>query len=161
MFDHLRLDVDHRFGVAVEPGGARWPRAVLDYGIQSLAAYRLGRWLREAPGHPVRWIPALLLAPVFGLLWAWVRLAYDIRLEQSATIGPGLRVYHFGGIRLRHCSLGRGCVVHQEVRVEPAAGGGPGPRIGERVWIGSARTDRRAGPGGRRRHRVGGRAGAA
>jgi serine O-acetyltransferase len=136
MLDDLRLDVRHLLKAPTEAGRAGWFRAILDYGIQALIAYRLGRWIREAPRHPVRWIPAVLLAPLYVLLAAWIRLAYDIRFEPSARIGPGLKVFHFGGIRLSGCSLGEHCVIHQEVRVEPATAGGPGPQVGNRVWIG-------------------------
>lgn len=134
MLDAIRSDVRHLVG---QPGG-RWRtlRALPDFGLHALAVYRLGRWIRGAPGRPARWIPALLLAPAYVLAAAYVRLAYDIRLDQSASIGPGLKIFHFGRIRLRRCSVGAGCVLHQGVRVEPGAGGGPGPQIGDRVWIG-------------------------
>jgi serine O-acetyltransferase len=136
MLDDVRRDVRHLLGTPTGPGRLRWLRAILDYGVQALVAYRLGRWIRDAPRHPARWLPAVLLLPFCALLAAWVRLAYDIRFEPSARIGPGLKVFHFGGIRLSACSLGEDCVIHQEVRVEPAAGGGPGPQVGNRVWIG-------------------------
>lgn len=136
MFEDLRQDLRHLVGAPASGRRSHLLSAFLDYGFQSLLVYRLGRWLREAPRRPARWLPALLLAPLYGPLAILIRVAYDIRLEQSATIGPGLKVFHFAGIRLRHCSLGRDCVIHQEVRVEPAPGGGPGPQIGQRVWIG-------------------------
>jgi serine O-acetyltransferase len=71
------------------------------------------------------------------MLAAYVRLAYDIHLDETAEIGPGLYIGHFGGIRLRNCRLGANCAISQEVRIEPAANGSNGPVIGNRVWIGS------------------------
>ncbi|GEJ57614.1 serine acetyltransferase [Anaeromyxobacter diazotrophicus] len=105
-------------------------------GLQALVAYRLGRWVRAAARRPARWPAAAGLAPAWALLDAWVRRAFDIHLDASAEIGAGLQIWHLGGIRLRGCRLGERCVIHQEVRVEPAPEGGAGPRLGDRVWVG-------------------------
>ncbi len=134
MLDLVRRDVEVFAGSPGNP--LHLLGALAASGCQALLVYRLGRWIRGAVGLPARWIPALALSIPYLLLAGWVRLAYDIRLELSADLGPGLRVFHFGGIRLRDCRLGARCVVHQEVRIEPAEEGGPGPCIGDRVWIG-------------------------
>jgi serine O-acetyltransferase len=135
VFDLVRRDL-RRF--APPPAGARALalRALLNPGSQALVVYRLGRWLRQAPARPGRWIPATLLVPLYAVAAAYVRAAYDIRLESSADVGAGLKIFHFGGIRLRRCRLGAGCVVHQRVEIRPDAPHGDGPEIGERVWIG-------------------------
>jgi len=106
------------------------------YGLQALVVYRLGRWLRAAGPRPARWPMALLLWPAYALLSALARMAYDIRLELSADIGPGLMIHHFAGIRLRDCQLGVGCVIHHEVELLPAGDGQGGPRLGDHVWVG-------------------------
>jgi serine O-acetyltransferase len=105
-------------------------------GLQALIVYRLGRWLREARRRPTSWPLALLLVPAYGLLIAYVRVGLDVHMDSSAEIGAGLQVYHFGGIRLRRCRLGRDCVIHHEVRLEPDGDGREGPRLGDRVWVG-------------------------
>jgi serine O-acetyltransferase len=86
---------------------------------------------------PAFWLPIILLTPVYWLLATYYRLAYDINLEQSAEIGPGLYIGHFGGIRVRNCYIGEHCAIQQEVCLEPEACGNGGPIIGNRVWIGA------------------------
>jgi serine O-acetyltransferase len=106
------------------------------YGMRALIGYRTIRWARESLRRPTRWpIIALVGVPAAILVW-FVRLAYDIRLESSAEIGPGLTIWHFGGIRVRRCRVGSNCGIHQEVVIEPARPDGPGPILGDRVWVG-------------------------
>jgi serine O-acetyltransferase len=106
-----------------------------NYGLQALIAYRLGRWLLRSRRDFYRW-PLLPLGwPLYFLLSRYVRLAFDIRLELSADIGPGAYIGHFGGLRVRRCSIGANCSVGRLTNIGPAAG--EGPVIGERVWIGA------------------------
>lgn len=140
-FGNLRADLE-RYHFAPEP---LRPSVALRTiwtlpGFQAVATYRFGRWLAGLRRRPLCW-PMLLLAPLFWLLQAWVRTAYDIQLDQSAELGAGLYVGHFGGIRVAACRLGRQCAVQQEVRIGPAGRGAePGPRIDDRVWIGAHAT---------------------
>ena len=106
------------------------------YGLKALLAYRLGRWLLRAPRNPLLWpaLPAGWL--VYFLLSRYVRAAYGIHLSLSAVIGPGLHIDHLGDIVVRNCQIGRGCSIKQCVHLAPVAGG-PGPVIGDEVWIGA------------------------
>jgi serine O-acetyltransferase len=107
-----------------------------NYGLQALVAYRLGRWLLRSRRDPYRW-PLLPLGwSLYFLLNRYVRLAFDIRLELSADIGPGAYIGHFGGLHLRRCSIGANCSIGRLTHIGPAADG-EGPVIGERVWIGA------------------------
>lgn len=138
MFNNIRADIG-RFHRQDERNTMR----LLWYspGLKSLVAYRLGVWLRSVSGNPLCWPMVLVLAPCYWLLTAYVRLAFDIILDKSAVIGPGLYIGHFGGIRLRNCRLGACCSIQQEVRLEPSPGSDDGPVIGNSVWIGAhART---------------------
>lgn len=135
MFELVRSDL-HRFDASDAQPGHFELRTLLNLGSQALVAYRLGRWLRGAPARPARWIPAVLLLPWYLLFSAYVRVAYDIQLESSAEIGGGLKIFHFGGIRVRRCKLGERCVIHQQVEIGPDEAGGAGPQIGDGVWIG-------------------------
>jgi serine O-acetyltransferase len=106
------------------------------YGLQALLAYRLGRWLLGAreryyvwPLLPVGWL-------LYYLLSRYVRLAFDIRLELSADIGPGLYIGHFGAIRVRRCLIGANCTIGRLTDITPGADG-PGPVIEDCVWIGA------------------------
>ena len=140
-FGHLRADLQrYHFGpTPLRPLMALRSIWTLP-GFQAVAVYRLGRWLGACRRRPVGW-PALLLTPVFWLLQAWVRAAYDIRLEQDADLGAGLYIGHLGGIRVAACRIGRHCAIQQEVRIHPATGErAQGPVIGDRVWIGAQAT---------------------
>jgi serine O-acetyltransferase len=70
------------------------------------------------------------------LLSCCVRVAYDIRLELSADIGPGFYIGHFGAIRVRRCRIGANCSIGH-LTIISAAANGRGPVIGDRVWIGA------------------------
>lgn len=135
MFEHVRSDLRH-FQRPPERCGIMkllWSNP----GLKTLMTYRLGRWMGSSVGYPLRWPLLLLLVPVYWTLTAYFRAAYDIRLEQSAQIGPGLFICHFGGIRVRNCRLGQHCSIFQEVCLEPATQDGSGPTIGDCVWIGA------------------------
>ena len=106
-----------------------------NYGLQALLAYRLGRWLLAAshyylwPVLPFGWV-------VYFLLSRAARTLFDIHIELSADIGPGLYIGHFGAIRLAHCRIGANCSIGRLTNIIPATTG-PGPTIGDRVWIGA------------------------
>lgn len=131
MFDTFRHDLQHFAGPS-----ARAARALLSFGPQALAVYRLGRWIEASHPGVARRAAAMALRPVYAALSRYVRFAYDIDLDLSADIGRGLKVFHFAGIRLSGCKVGEHCVIHQEVRLEPATRGGRGPVVGRNVWIG-------------------------
>lgn len=136
MFESARADLLRAQGCPWDGPRRAFHTLVNSYGLQALLVYRLGRWLREARRHSGRWLFAPLLWPTYWLLSAFVRKAYDIRLETSADLGPGLLIHHFAGIRLRACRLGTNCVIHHEVQLEPAVDGQDGPQLGDRVWVG-------------------------
>jgi serine O-acetyltransferase len=106
------------------------------YGLQALLAYRLGRWLLRVRNHYYVW-PLLPLGwLLYYLLSRYVRLLFDIRIDLSADIGPGLYIGHFGAIRVRRCLIGANCSIGRLTDITPAADG-PGPVIEDRVWIGA------------------------
>lgn len=135
MFEVIRCDI-RRFARTTRPVGARafLRLLVYNFGMQAVLLYRFGRWLRRGTEGPAGWI-RLPLFPVYWLLRVCIRAAYDIRLELSADIGPGLHIWHFGAIHVSRCRLGSHCTLHQRVRILPATDGS-GPQIGDRVWIG-------------------------
>jgi serine O-acetyltransferase len=113
-----------------------WQLFAENYGLRALLAYRLGRWLLRCQRRYYSWplLPTGWL--LYFVLSRYVRLAFDIRLELSADIAPGLYIGHFGGVRVRHCRMGANCTIGRLTRIAPAAGSG-GPEIGARVWIGA------------------------
>lgn len=137
-FTNLRADIRRNHSGARRLGPARVMRVVWEQpGLQALVAYRLGRWLKRHAKQPALWPLSLLLLPLFVLMQAYVRGAYDIHLGLDADIGPGLYIGHLGGIRVATCRLGRRCAIQQEVHLLPAVAGERGPEIGDEVWIGA------------------------
>ncbi len=115
----------------------RLPYLLADnYGLQALLAYRLGRKLLHAR-HTV-WVWPLLPAGwvLYYVLSLYVRLAFDIRLELSADIGPGFFIGHFGAIHVRNCRIGSNCSIGRLTDIGPGADL-RGPLIGDGVWIGA------------------------
>lgn len=115
---------------------SRLPRVILrNYGAQALFVYRLGKSLLGASRD---WrAPFAMVGWGFYLpLRAYARFALGIRLDLSAEIGAGCYIGHLGDIHLERCKLGCNCSLRHSVQIMPA-GDGPGPVIGDRVWIGS------------------------
>ena len=111
--------------------------AVLHYpGLQALLVYRFGRMLLRGTLRPWWWPLLPLGALPYLLAVGIVRTCYGIRLFQSAQIGAGCSILHFGGIEVANCRLGEGCSIAQETRIgsrsDPC-----GPTIGDGVWIGA------------------------
>jgi serine O-acetyltransferase len=135
MLDELRTD----FLLAANPPVRNLRRAahVLYHrpGLQALVVYRVGRWLRTAWKRPAAWPAAAFVAPAYVLLAGFIRATLDIQLASSADLGPGLTLYHFGGVRVRGCRIGSNCVIHHQVRLLPDDRG-RGPLLGNRVWVG-------------------------
>lgn len=137
IFESIREDLRHFCSNASEERSEVLRVLWNNPGLKALIVYRLGRWLRCALRSPLWWPVVVILTPVYLLLTAYYRFAYDIHLEQSADIGRGLYIGHFGGIRVRSCHIGAYCAIQQEVFIGPASPGLVGPRIGDRVWIGA------------------------
>jgi serine O-acetyltransferase len=102
--------------------------------IWAVWTYRFGRRLdRRAPGLAKR-----LLTRCYWLLFRLVETAVGVSLPKAATIGPGLRVWHFGGIFLHpDCVIGANCTLRQGVTIGNREEGGPVPVIGDDVDIGA------------------------
>jgi serine O-acetyltransferase len=119
-----------------EGHGALWRLFVNSYGLQALLAYRLGRWLLRARRRYYLWPLLPVCWPLYFVLSRCAWVAYDIRLELSADIGPGFYIGHFGAIRVRRCRIGANCSISQFTTISAAADA-RGPVIGDRVWIGA------------------------
>jgi serine O-acetyltransferase len=125
-----------RLGDIEHGHSAGWRLFAESYGLQALFAYRLGRWLLRAGGKYYLWPLLPVCWPIYYLLSRCAWVAYDIRLELSADIGPGLYIGHFGAIRVRRCRIGANCSISHMSNIGAAADG-RGPIIGDRVWIGA------------------------
>ncbi|MNK11181.1 Serine acetyltransferase [compost metagenome] len=102
--------------------------------IWAVWTYRLGRRL-DSREHG--WRKRVLVA----LYWPWFRLVetmVGISLPKSATIGGGLRIWHFGGIFVHpEVQIGRNCTLRQGVTIGNRAADGPVPVIGDDVEFGA------------------------
>ncbi len=123
---------------------ADWAADLVRYGMrrpflkeQSIWAiwlYRRGRRLDALPAGLRR---KLALA-VYWLLFRLIETATGISLPKTASIGPGLRIWHFGGIFLHaDAVLGAGCTLRQGVTIGNRHEGGPTPVIGDNVDFGA------------------------
>ena len=111
--------------------------AVLRYpGLQALLVYRFGRICLAALWRPWWWPMLPLAALLYLVAVASIRTCYGIQLFQSAQIGAGCSILHFGGIEIANCRLGTNCSIAQGTRIgsrtDPC-----GPTIGDGVWIGA------------------------
>ena len=137
MFEHIRADTmrvhrkENRLsGLSVL--NSLW----ISYGLRALIIYRFGRWLGRVQKQPLGWVIAALFYPVYWLLFAFVRKAYGINLDQSADIAPGFYINHFGGIDVKNCRIGAGCNIQQQVKLGANEIINGGLVIGEGVYIG-------------------------
>ena len=84
--------------------------------------------------------------PALTLLYAWrkaIEITTGICLPQTAVIGPGLYIAHFGQVIFnKGTRIGAHCDVHQGVTIgfSDRRGKAGVPVIGERVWIGPNAT---------------------
>lgn len=105
-------------------------------GLQALLVYRFGRTLLGCLRHPWSWPLLPVAAPLYLLAAVTVRACYGIRLFQSAQIGAGCSILHFGGIEIANCRLGKNCSVAQGTQIGSRSET-VGPTIGDAVWIGA------------------------
>jgi serine O-acetyltransferase len=106
-------------------------------GLQVLVIYRFGQWLRNRRSPTLPRMVTSLLYPLYRMLAVCGRLAYGINLEQSADIGPGLYIGHFGGIEVKNCCIGPNCAIHNQIVLGPMEPSADRLRIGAGVWIGA------------------------
>jgi serine O-acetyltransferase len=74
----------------------------------------------------------------YWLLFRFVETLLATSLPKSAQIGPGLRIWHFGGIFIHHqARLGSNCTLRQGVTIGNRTEDGPAPIIGNGVDFGA------------------------
>lgn len=137
MFENIRADMNRTLGEgkvhsAIDVLYSLWK----SLGFQTLVIYRFGRWLKGIRKRRFGWAIAVSLYPAYWILSVYACKAYGINLEQSADIGPGLYISHFGGIEVRNCRIGPRCAIYQQVKLGAADARNRGPIIGEGVFIG-------------------------
>lgn len=104
---------------------------------QSIWAIKLYRWGRAIDAQEHSFCKRIKLQ-VYWLLFRLVETITGVSLPKAATIGPGLRVWHFGNIFINSGAvIGRNCTLRQGVTIGNRHEDGPLPIIGDNVDIGA------------------------
>ena len=106
-----------------------WRCVASEPSLWAVLTYRFGRWARgRGP----------ILRGVHLIAYSIVRLVTGIDLPVQAEIGPGLRIFHFGGIIINpNTKIGARCRLRQGVTTGVRITGGLSPTIGDDVLIGA------------------------
>jgi serine O-acetyltransferase len=127
------MSKDADWAADLERYGLRKP-FLKEQSIWALWLYRRGRRLEQMPAGLRRRIATA----GYWLLFRLIETATGISLPKSARIGPGLRIWHFGGIFLHgDAVLGANCTLRQGVTIGNRHEGGPTPVIGDNVELGA------------------------
>jgi serine O-acetyltransferase len=121
-----------------------WAADLARYGMrrpflkeQSIWAIWIYRWGRRVDRRPAGLVRKLYTA-VYWLLFRLVETMTGVSLPKSARIGPGLRIWHFGGIFLHpDAVVGANCTLRQGVTIGNRHPDGPVPVIGDDVEFGA------------------------
>jgi serine O-acetyltransferase len=111
------------------------PRPFLkEQSVWAIWVYRYGRrtaMLEEGPVKRLRfWF--------YWLLFRSVEVVTGISIDYRASVGPGLRIYHFGNVFIHdRAVIGANCTLRQGVTVGCIGDNGPAPTIGDNVEFGA------------------------
>jgi serine O-acetyltransferase len=102
--------------------------------IWAVWVYRFGRRIDRRPEGFVK----RLLTIWYWLLFRWVETTTAVSLPKSVQIGPGLRIWHFGGIFIHsEVVIGSNCTLRQGVTIGNRHAGGAVPVLGNDVELGA------------------------
>ena len=112
-------------------GGRAWLR---EQSLWAIWVYRFGRRVDALPsGAKRRW-----LTRWYWLLFRVVETLTGISLPKEASIGPGLRIWHFGGVFVNpQTVIGSGCTLRQGVTLGNRVVDGPCPVLHDGVELGA------------------------
>ncbi len=106
----------------------------------SVCEYRFRRWGDAVRSRHLR----RLLWFATSMSYSVLRLLTGIDLPRRARIGPGLRIWHFGGIVVNaETVIGRNCTIRQQVTIGSRHDEHDVPVLGDDVDIGGRRQDSR------------------
>lgn len=116
---------------------ARWGMGRMPLREQSmwaLCVYRFGRRVDARPdGWRKRWLERWYL-----LLFTAVETLTGISIPKATQIGPGLRIWHFGGVFVHpQTVIGANCTLRQGVTLGVRVDGGPCPVLEDDVELGA------------------------
>jgi serine O-acetyltransferase len=115
---------------------ARYPRRpwLKEQSIWAIAVYRYGRRVDRRPPGVRRW----LCDRSYWMAFRLVETLTGVSLPKEAEIGPGLRIWHFGGIFVHLAAvIGSHCTLRQGVTIGNRVNGGPVPVLEDNVELGA------------------------
>lgn len=123
---------------------ADWAADLRRYGVRrpflkeqsvwAVAVHRFGRRVDARPDGVAKHV----LTGGYWLAFRLVETAVGISLPKAASIGGGLRIWHFGGVFVHpDAVIGRNCTLRQGVTIGNRHEGGPAPVIGDDVEFGA------------------------
>ena len=115
---------------------ARYPRRpwLKEQSIWAIAVYRFGRRINRRPPGLARKVRERF----YWLAFRLVETATGISLPKSATIGPGLKVWHFGNVFIHpEVVIGANCTLRQGVTIGNRHEGGPTPVLEDDIELGA------------------------
>src|SRR4051794_11925717 len=102
--------------------------------VYALAVYRFGRWNDERD----RGFSQRALDRAYWAAFRVVETLTGVSFTKQVTIGPGMRVHHFGNVFVNEqARIGANCTLHQGVTIGIAHPNGPAPVIGDNVFFGA------------------------
>ena len=111
-----------------------WAALLREQSLWALGWHRLGCAIERLDAA---WLRRPLLT-LWWLLFRFVELATGISLPLGVRIGPGLRIWHFGGIFvLPGTTLGARCTLRQGVTLGNRRPGDSPPTLGDDVELGA------------------------
>lgn len=128
MFDMIKEDFSEECRLSTYAGNFRKVfHALTAPGFQAVFLFRVSHALAA---WRIPLLPVILQR--LNELWTGVSISPQTR------IGPGLVIYHFGGIVINSKAvLGSHCQLHHHVTIGNRKPGGASPKIGDRVVIGT------------------------
>jgi serine O-acetyltransferase len=124
--------------------GSEWKEDLARYNMkrpflkeQSIWAIWLYRYGKKVDARPAGFMKKIHTT-VYWLLFRVIETAVGISLPKSASIGGGLRIWHFGNIFINpDVVIGKNCTLRQGVTIGNRVEGGPVPTIGDNVDFGA------------------------
>lgn len=111
-----------------------WSALLREQSLWAVGWYRLGCSVDSIPIRPVR----AILLKFWWFVFRFIELSTGISLPVSCRIGPGLRIWHFGGIFLHpNVRIGRNCTLRQGVTIGNRYNDEVVPHLGDDVEVGA------------------------
>jgi serine O-acetyltransferase len=111
------------------------PRPFLkEQSIWAIWIYRFGRRVDRRPEGVIKRV----LTNLYWLLFRIAETSTGISIPKSVTVGPGLRIWHFGNIFVHsHVEIGANCTLRQGVTIGNRYEGSSVPKILNNVEFGA------------------------